>query len=229
MVPVPLVDFGLGDVKATRKGIDLLVRPNLRASVFSPQDFRLLVTQALHDALAFRVDSVSWFAQQIVKTVDFQFAEATQFVIFNRRRPSCSQPMARDRVRQTVLVCCEVLHTFTLVRRLHGQVVAKKGGRARVYGGAEFCLGVGGCSLRCQKRLNALSALCELNGALNIAEHAVHLVKHRNEVVRHLKEVNLSPCRLRDGQLKRRNDLAQLLLSEVAVLKLVAPQMSVSQ
>ena len=115
------------------------------------------------------------------------------------------------------------------MRRPHGQIVARKGVRERVYGGADFCLGADGCTLRSQKRLNALSTLCELSGALNDAEHSVHLLKNRNEVVRHLKEVNLSPSRLRDGQLERRNDLAQLLLSEVAVLKLVAPQMSVSQ
>ena len=81
LVPVPLVDLGLGDAEARRQRLDLLLAPERVAIEFGLQYLALEAVHARHEPLAVGLELVARRLEHFVEAIRFEQAKSAQAVL----------------------------------------------------------------------------------------------------------------------------------------------------
>ena len=81
LVPVPLVDLGLGDAEARRQRLDLLLAPERVAIEFGLQYLALEAVHARHEPLTVGLELVAGRFEHFVEAIRFEQAKSAQAVL----------------------------------------------------------------------------------------------------------------------------------------------------
>ena len=81
LVPVPLVDLGLGDAEARRQRLDLLLAPERVAIEFGLQYLALEAVHARHEPLTVGLELVARRLEHFVEAIRFEQAKSAQAVL----------------------------------------------------------------------------------------------------------------------------------------------------